>query len=143
LSWEQTAVVRAEVSAARVWAVLLDGRRWARWNPGVEWMLVEGELEPGTVVTTKPTGAPQTALRIEEVEPPRRLTLLLTIGPLAALRLRWELCEREGTTEIGQTVATSGPLAGPLLGRAAVRIAGGMSANLERLAALAVSAPEA
>jgi len=51
--------------------------------------------------------------------------------------LRWELCERDGAAEIAQTVATSGPLAGPLLGRAALRIAGGMAANLERLAALA------
>ena len=142
MSWERTAVVQADVPAARVWAVLLDGRRWARWNPGIEWMLVEGELAPGSVVTTKPKGAPQTALRIEAVEPPHRLALLLSIGPLAALRLRWELSERDGATEIAQTVATSGPLAGPLLGRAALRIAGGMAANLERLAALA-HAPQA
>jgi uncharacterized protein YndB with AHSA1/START domain len=141
VSWEQTAVATAPVPAARLWAVLLDGRRWARWNPGIEWMLVEGELAPGSVVTTKPKGAPQTALRIEAVEPPHRLALLLSIGPLAALRLRWELSERDGATEIAQTVATSGPLAGPLLGRAALRIAGGMAANLERLAALA-RAPE-
>jgi uncharacterized protein YndB with AHSA1/START domain len=137
VSWEATASAHAEASPERVWAVLLDGRRWSRWNAGVEWMVLEGEPVAGTVVTTKPRGAPQTALRIEEAVPARRLALLLTIGPLAALRLRWELQPRDGATEIVQTVATSGPLAATLVQRAARRIAGGMAQNLVRLAALA------
>lgn len=137
-----TARVRADAAPGRVWTVLLDGRRWSRWNPGVEWMLVEGELAPGAVVTTKPRGAPQTALRVEQVEPERTLGLLLTIGPLAALRLRWELRATGAGTELTQTVTTAGPLAALLVDRAARRIGAGMEANLERLAALARDTPD-
>src|ERR1700741_722744 len=133
MRWERNAGGSSGAPAERVWAGLLDGRSWSLWNPGVEWMTVEGPLEPGTVVTFKPKGAPQTASRIEAVEPERRLALLVTIGPVAALRLVWELTPREGGTALVQRVAISGPLAGVLLRRAAERIAGGMEGNLARL----------
>jgi uncharacterized protein YndB with AHSA1/START domain len=134
MRWERTAEVDTIAPPERVWAALLDGRRWSSWNPGVEWMTVEGPLERGTVVTFKPKGAPQTASRIEAVEPERRLALVVTIGPVAALRLAWELTPRAEGTSLSQRVAIEGPLAGVLLRRAAERIAAGMEANLQRLA---------
>ena len=67
----------------------------------------------------------------------RLLALVVTFGPLATLRLSWELAPAAGGTALVQTVAIAGPLAGLLLRRAAERIAGGMAANLERLAARA------
>jgi uncharacterized protein YndB with AHSA1/START domain len=135
-------IVRSvEVSSAapppRVWAVLVDGLRWREWNDGIEWMTIEGPLVPGTIVTMKPRRAPQTALRIEAVEPERLLALILTIGPLATMRLRWELRGDSAGTAIAQSVAIEGPLAQPLLARAAQRIAGGMEPTLARLAARA------
>jgi len=137
VSVRATAAVTTGAAPDRVWAVLLDGRGWSRWNPGVEWMTLEGELAAGTVVTTKPKGAPQTALRVEEVVPGRTLALLVTVGPLAALRLRWDLRTTGAGTEVTQTVAGSGPLAGLLVDPAARRIAGGMESNLRRLTELA------
>jgi uncharacterized protein YndB with AHSA1/START domain len=137
MKWERTAEVASAASPERIWAALLDGRRWSFWNPGVEWMTLEGPLRAGTLVTLKPKGAPQTAFRIEAVEEGRRLVLLVTFGPVAALRLGWELIPRGDRTELAQRVAIEGPLAGVLLRRAAERIAGGMAANLERLAARA------
>ncbi|GAC1571629.1 MAG: hypothetical protein NVS3B7_01920 [Candidatus Elarobacter sp.] len=134
MTWERTAEATSPASPERVWAVLTDGLRWSAWNPGVEWMTVEGPLAPGSVMTMKPRGAPQTALRIEAVVPDRLLALVVTFGPLATMRLRWELTPADGRSRIGQAVAISGPLAGMLLRKAALRIAGGMQANLERLA---------
>lgn len=104
-------------------------------------MTLEGPLQRGTVVTVKPKGAPQTALRIDDVREAEKLELLVTFGPVAALRLRWELRAEGAGTAISQTVAIEGPLAGLLLRRAAERIAGGMAPNLERLAARALAAP--
>ena len=126
----------------KVWEVLLDGRRWSAWNHGVEWMTLEGPPQPGTLLTMKPKGAPQTAFRIEAVRPAELLALVVSFGPLAALRFRWELRPAAGGTAIAQTVGISGPLAGLLLGRAGRRIAAAMPAALERLAARA-AAPEA
>jgi hypothetical protein len=120
---------------------LLDGRRWSLWNPGVEWMTIEGPLRPGTVVTLKPKGAPQTALRIAEVREREKLELVVTFGPLAALRLGWSLVTANGGTAIAQTVGIEGPLASVLLRRAAERIARGMEENLQRLAARALERP--
>ena len=141
MRWERTAGATSAASAERVWAVLLDGRRWSLWNPGVEWMTIEGPLRPGTVVTLKPKGAPQTALRIAEVREREKLELVVTFGPLAALRLGWSLVTANGGTAIAQTVGIEGPLASVLLRRAAERIARGMEENLQRLAARALERP--
>jgi uncharacterized protein YndB with AHSA1/START domain len=134
MSWERTAEASSTAPPARVWEALLDGRCWSEWNHGVEWMTVEGPLAPGTLLTMKPRGAPQTAFRIEAVVPGRKLALVVTFGPVAALRFRWELAPAAHGTSIRQTLGTSGPLARVILRRAAERIAGGMAANLERLA---------
>jgi uncharacterized protein len=140
MTWERTAGATSAASPGEVWAVLLDGRRWSEWNPGVEWMTVEGTLAPGTVVTMKPKGAPQTASVIEAVVPERLLELLVRFGPVAAMRFRWALTAGPAGTTIAQTVSISGPLANLLLRKAAQRIADGMQANLERLAERAGSA---
>lgn len=137
--WERSATATLAAPPAAVWRRLLDGRRWAEWNPGVQWMTVEGPLAPNTVVTLKPKGAPQTAFRIESAVEARRFALVVTFGPLATMRLRWELAPDGAGTALSQTVAIGGPLAGLLLRRAAERIAGGMEASLARLGALAAA----
>lgn len=138
MRWESTAGASSAAAPAQVWGVLLDGRRWSQWNPGIEWMVIEGPLAPGTLLTMKPKGVRQTAFRIEAVEPERRLALVVTVGPVAALRLRWELEPHNGGTAIAHTVAISGPLAGPLLRRAANKIEAAMPPVVERLAMRAV-----
>ncbi|HEV2641266.1 MAG TPA: SRPBCC family protein [Candidatus Elarobacter sp.] len=139
MTWERTAGASSAAPPERVWEALLDGRRWSLWNPGVDWMTVEGALEPGGLLTMKPKGAPQTAFRIEAVQPGRLLALAVRFGPVATMRLRWELAPEAGGTTIVQTVGISGPLAGMLLRRAAQRIADALPANLARLAVRAVA----
>ena len=139
MTWERTAGASSAAPPERVWDVLLDGRRWSQWNPGVGWMTVEGALEPGGLLTMKPKRVRQTAFRIEAVRPQRLLALAVRFGPVATLRLRWELAPEAGGTTIVQTVAIAGPLAGPLLRRAAQRIADAAPASLERLAVRASS----
>jgi uncharacterized protein YndB with AHSA1/START domain len=139
MTWERTAGASSAAPPERVWEVLLDGRRWSLWNAGIDWMTVEAGLEPGGLVTFKPKGGRQTAFRIEAVRPERLLELGVRFGPVASMRLRWELEPEAGGTTIVQTVGIGGPLAGLLLRRAAQRIADGLPADLERLAVRAVS----
>jgi uncharacterized protein YndB with AHSA1/START domain len=139
MSWERTAGASSAAAPQDVWDVLVDGRGWSLWSAGIEWMTVEGALEPGGLLTMKPKGAPQTAFRIEAVEPARLLALAVRFGPVATLRLRWELVPEAGGTTIVQTVGIAGPLAGLLLRRAAQRIGDAMPASLERLAVRAFS----
>jgi hypothetical protein len=82
----------------------------------------------------KPKGGPQTAFRIEAVVPNCLLALALKFGPLATLRLCWNLAANAEGTGLEASVTTSGPFAGLLLARAARRIADALPANLERLA---------
>ena len=135
MNWERTAAATSTAAPERVWDVLLDGRRWSLWNPGVEWMVLEGLLEPGTRLTMKPKRGPQTAFRIEAVVPARLLALVVTFGPVAALRFRWELAPAGDGRRSWGRVAITGPLAGLILRRAAQRIAEAMPGNLERLGA--------
>lgn len=138
MRWESTAGASSAAGPAEVWDVLLDGRKWSLWNPGVEWMVIEGPAQTGTILTMKPRRLRQTAFRIERLEPQRLLALVVTIGPVAALRLRYQLEPHDGGTAIAHTVTISGPLAGPLLRRAADKIAAAMPPVLERLAVRAV-----
>jgi uncharacterized protein YndB with AHSA1/START domain len=133
MDWERTAAATSTAPPERVWEVLLDGRRWSFWYSGVDWMVLEGEPAPGTRLTMKPRAGPQTAFRIEAIVPARLLALVVTFGPVAALRLRWELAPAGSGTAIVHSVGIAGPLAGLLLRRAALRIAAAMPANLERL----------
>jgi len=139
MTWERTAGASSAAPPERVWEVLLDGRRWSLWNPDVDWMTVESALEPGGLVTFKPKAGRQTAFRIEAVQPQRLLALSVRFGPVATMRLRWELAPEAGGTTIVQTVGIAGPLAGLLLRRAAQRIADALPANLARLAVRAVA----
>jgi hypothetical protein len=138
MRWESTAGASSAAAPDEVWDVLLDGRSWSLWNPGIEWMVLEGLPRVGTLLTMKPKRLRQTAFRIEAIEPRRLLALVVTFGPVAALRSRWELRPQANGTAIVHTVAISGPLAGLLLVRAARRIAAAMPATLERLAVRAV-----
>ena len=105
-----SAVAHAAAGPQRVWERLVDGRRWRDWSPATDWMVVEGPLEPGGIVTIKRKRGRQTAFRIEAADAPHRLALLLTFGPAACLRIAWTL-EPEGSgTLIRQTIESGGRL---------------------------------
>lgn len=129
----------AALSAAgpqQVWERLVDGRRWPEWSPSAQWMVVEGALEPGGLVTVKRRRSRQTAYRIEAAEAPRRLALLLTFGPAAALRVAWTLEPHAGGTAIRQTIESGGPLRAWLTDPLARRLAASLSEDPARLAAV-------
>lgn len=140
--WERSAATPSSASPQAVWDVLLDGRRWSFWNPGVEWMWIEGDPIPGTLVTIKLKRVRQTAFVIEELVAPQRFALRLTVGPVARMRLTWTLHSTPSGTRIEAAVAIEGVAARLLLQRSAERLAQALPASLERLAERAGEAPE-
>ena len=143
MTWERAAAAVSRAPLQAVWDVLLDGRRWSFWNPDVEWMWIEGEPVPGTVATVKLKRVRQTAFVIEEIAPPHRFAIRVTVGPVARLRLTWMLTTHERGTRIESIVAIDGVAAGFLLQRPARRVAQAMPATLERLAEYAARVPDA
>lgn len=138
MNWQH---IERAISAApphAVWDVLLDGRRWSFWNPGVEWMWLEGDAAPGNVATIKLKGIRQTAFVIREALAQQRFVLGLTVGPVARLELAWTLAATPDGTRIEADVSIAGVAAGLLLRRPAQRIAAAMPGHVERLAARAV-----
>ena len=103
-----TAEAHSEAGPERVWERLVDGRRWCEWSPASDWMVAEGPIAPGTVVTIKRKRGRQTAFRIETAEAPHRLALLLTFGPAARLRIAWTLEPEGHGTLIRQTIESGG-----------------------------------
>jgi len=142
LIWEQTATANSLAAPQAVWDVLLDGRRWSFWNPGVEWLWLEGEAVPGTLATIKFRRVRQTALIIEESLAPQRFALAVSVGPVARMTMSWTLGAQTSGTRIDGTIAITGIAAGPLLKRSAERIANGLPAHLEGLAARALELSE-
>lgn len=141
--WARSATATSSAPSQAVWDVLLDGRRWSFWNPGVEWMWIEGEPVPGTLATVKFKRMRQTAVVIEEIVAPHRLSLRLTVGPVARLRVTWTLSEHDLGTRIESRVAIEGIASGMLLKRSAARVAAEMPASLARLAERAEGTPGA
>jgi hypothetical protein len=137
MRWEQRAVAMSAAAPQAVWAVLLDGARWSFWNPGVEWMWLEGEPAPGTLVTIKLRGVRQTAFVIRDLLATERFALGLTVGPVARLELTWTLWAQNGGTRVEAAVGIAGIAAGPLLNRPARKVAQALPGHLERLAARA------
>ncbi len=109
MTWKGTAEARTDARPAGVWATLLDGQRWSRWYDGVEWMVAEGPIASGTVMTVKPRRLPQTAFRIEDAVPNAVLGLAVRFGPVARLRLRWEIASNGAGSTVVQTVAHRRP----------------------------------
>jgi hypothetical protein len=132
---------RVETRAAppALWDRLSNPRGWPEWNAAVAWAVAEKELAPGAFVTIKPLrSARQTAFTVIEADPPRRLALRLTFGPLATLVQTWTIVAAPDGASIEQTVEIDGPLAGLLVKRRAQRLADEIEANLGRIAQLAV-----
>lgn len=132
-----TAVARSAAAPQQVWERLVDGLRWRDWSESAEWMVVEGALAPGGIVTVKRRRGRQTAFRIEDASPPHRLALRLTFGPVAWLRVVWELEADGAGTAIRQTVESGGPLRRWLTDPQARRGAAAWAGDPARLAAAA------
>ena len=128
---------RSTAAPQAVWDRLTDGLRWADWSEASEWMVVESALDAGRYVTVKRKRSRQTAYQIDAAEPPKRLALVLTFGPVAMLRIAWRLEAAGSGTRIVQTVESDGPLRRWLSDKLARKTADMLSGDPARLAALA------
>lgn len=132
-----TAVAQSAAAPLAVWERLSDGLRWREWSLATDWMVAEGGLAPGSIVTIKRKRGRQTAFRVEAAEPGQRLALLMTFGSAARLRLAWTLEPVDGGTRITQTIESGGRLRRWLTDPLARRGAAAWREDPQRLAELA------
>ena len=96
--------VKREV-AWRFWS---NVENWARVDPGVEFVKLDGPFAAGTKGTTKPVGQGPTEWQLIEVDPERRATIDITL-PGAVVRFQWVFAETsDGGTRMTQTISVTG-----------------------------------
>ena len=115
-SFDASAVINA--SAESIWSILVDGDRWAEWNPTVD--KVEGAIVPGGRVTVFAKLAPGRAfpVRVTAFEPPHRMewTGGMPLGLFKGVRTYTLAARPDGGVAFAMREAFSGPLA-PLIGK--------------------------
>ena len=137
---EASAETRADPAA--VWAVWADAAVRPRWHPRLEWATLDGPLDAGTTGRWKRDRARPVSVRVDVVEPERRLVLVGIHGlPVARGHYEHELVALPGGgSRITHRMSLSGPLAAPI-----ARLFGrplGVSASPEAVAAVARLAEE-
>jgi hypothetical protein len=100
------------VSADKLFRAKADIARWPDWDSELETTRLDAPLRAGSPFMLKPKGGPKVAMRIEEVESPRRFVDLAFL-PWAKMRTSTEfLPSASGTgTRIRVVIEVFGPLA--------------------------------
>lgn len=81
--------VEVEAPPARIWDLLVDVEGWPRWNPGLQFAVLRGDLAIGSRVDCRVDGM-RIRSRVADLDPLRVLGFsLATIG--ATGHARWEL----------------------------------------------------
>jgi hypothetical protein len=136
-SYEAAADIRATPEA--IWAVLVDGPGYARWDSGVE--RVDGGIDPGGTITVRSRAAPGRAfpVKVTEFVPAKRMSWSggMPLGLFKGVRTFVLTPGSDGTTRFKMREEYTGPLAPlmwrsmPDLGPSFTRFAGGLKARAE------------
>jgi hypothetical protein len=137
-SYEARASIRGTAEA--IWAVLIDGAGYARWDSGVD--AVEGTIASGATITVRSKAAPGRAfpVKVTEFQPGRRMVWSggMPLGLFKGVRTFELLPAASGMTELVVREVYSGPLlpliwrSMPDLGPSFARFVNGLKARIER-----------
>ena len=98
------------VSAETLFRAKTDIRRWPEWDSDLETTSFDAPLAAGSPFMLKPKGGPKVAMRIVEVEAPRRFVDLAFL-PLAKMRTSTEFLPCANGTRVRVVIEVFGPLA--------------------------------
>jgi hypothetical protein len=98
------------VSAETLFRAKTDIAHWPDWDSELETTSFDAPLRAGSPFMLKPKGGPKVAMRIEQVEEPRRFVDLAYL-PLAKMRTSTELLPCASGTRIRVVIEVFGPLA--------------------------------
>ncbi|HEU0236888.1 MAG TPA: SRPBCC family protein [Candidatus Limnocylindrales bacterium] len=131
--WSVESTAEIEAPPADVWGWYADPGSWPEWAHSTAAAAIDGPLAVGAIVTVTPTRGPVQRVRIDAVEPERRLSTTLDL-PGARMAFRYEIEPSATGCRVRHTVSMIGPLAvvyGLFMRRANARK---LAAEIERLA---------
>ena len=102
-----------KVPPDQVWRIWSDTSTWAKWNPDVLSVSLDGPFATGTTGEMRTKAGGKHRIRLEGVEPGRRFRLETAVLPASKFSFRCEVAPAEGGSRISQAIAIGGAL-GPV-----------------------------
>src|SRR5215469_13019325 len=100
-------------SPDEVWKIWSDTSTWAKWNPDVVSVSLDGPFADGATGEMQTRAGGNHHIRLEGVEPGRRFRLETKVLPASTFSFRCEVAPVAGGSRISQTIAMGGVL-GPV-----------------------------
>jgi uncharacterized membrane protein len=101
--------ITIERSAEHIFKIYKDVESWAKWDPDIDSVALDGEFSAGTTGWIKPVGAPKTKTILTQVNEPLLFTVESRL-PLCTMHFEHELLTEGNKTHVTHRVAFSGPL---------------------------------
>lgn len=135
--WSHTYQHATPASPDAAWAVLADVDGWARWNDGIETLVLDGPVAAGTTFRMTPPGEDTVTSTIVEFDPPHVLTDLTELDGIAVRVEHRVEPDADGGSLVSFAVTVTGDAPDDVL----AEIGGGVSADFpDVLANLAATA---
>jgi hypothetical protein len=97
----------------QVWRIWSDTSTWAKWNPDVLSVSLDGPFATGTSGEMRTRAGGMHRIRLEGVEPGHQFRLETAVLPASTFSFRCEVAPVGGGSRISQAIAIGGPF-GPL-----------------------------
>ena len=82
--------MECKASEAKIWQVLTDVANWKEWIGGIEYSIIDGNFENGTLITIKNIKAPKATNTLRDI----------VVNESFTLQSKLPLCTMDGTHEI-------------------------------------------
>jgi hypothetical protein len=133
-AWSFEHSVETKTGREVAWRFWSNVANWAKVDPAVEWVRLDGPFAPDTTGVTKPVGQEEIHWRLAEVESGERAVVeILTTGAVLRFTMRFE-DKPDGGTRMTQTVTLDGERAAEYIA-AVEELKRGMPVGMARLAA--------
>jgi uncharacterized protein YndB with AHSA1/START domain len=96
-----------------VWKIWADTSTWAKWNPDVLSVSLDGPFATGTTGEMRTRAGGKHRIRLEGVEPGRRFRLETVVLPASKFSFQCEVAQVAEGSRISQAIAIGGAL-GPV-----------------------------
>jgi len=106
--WKAEYQMRTDVAPARLYRAITDVNNWNKWDSGLEYTRLEGDVTPGAWFVLKPKGGPRVQMSIDDVRPHVLVDTAHLLG--AKMRTTHEYVAEGGQSTVHFRVEVSGPL---------------------------------
>jgi len=106
--WKAEYEMTTDVAPTALYRAITDVNNWSKWDTGLEYTRLEGDVKPGAAFVLKPKGGPKVQMTIDEVRPYVLVDTAHLLG--AKMRTTHEYVAAGGQTTIRFAIEVSGPL---------------------------------